>query len=162
MGYDAFGLPAEQYAIQTCQHPGVTTAENIKRYRDQLDRMGFSFDWSREVQTCDPKYYKWTQWIFLKLFGSWYNQGAGKAEPIESLIGIFETKGNQSVLAASGETRKFDADTWKGFSEIEKQTILLNYRLAFLSNTMVNWCPALGTVLENEEVKERQLTKEVI
>ena len=154
MGYDAFGLPAEQYAIQTGQHPAVTTAANIARYREQLDRIGFSYDWSREVRTCDPSYYKWTQWIFLKLFGSWFNQSTQKAEPIESLIKHFETSGNQKINAACGETEMFDAAQWNAFAEEKKQTILLNYRLAFLSEAMVNWCPALGTVLANEEVKD--------
>ncbi len=154
MGYDAFGLPAEQYAIQTGQHPAVTTAANIARYREQLDRIGFSYDWSREVRTCDPSYYKWTQWIFLKLFGSWFNQSTQKAEPIESLIKHFETSGNQNIHAACNETEMFDAAQWNAFAEEKKQTILLNYRLAFLSEAMVNWCPALGTVLANEEVKD--------
>ncbi len=154
MGFDAFGLPAEQYAIQTGQHPAVTTSRNIKRYREQLDRMGFSYDWSREVQTCDPKYYKWTQWIFLKLFGSWYNKTSDKAEPVESLIKQFEGEGNKNVNASSNETSLFSAGTWNAYSEKEKESVLQNYRLAYLSNTMVNWCPALGTVLANEEVKD--------
>lgn len=154
MGYDAFGLPAEQYAIQTGQHPAVTTAANISRYREQLDRIGFSYDWSREVQTCDPSYYKWTQWIFLKLFGSWYNKKTNKAESIGSLIEEFRKKGNSEIQAACSETIKFTADEWNSFSEKEQQILLLNYRLAFLSEAMVNWCPALGTVLANEEVKD--------
>jgi leucyl-tRNA synthetase len=154
MGYDAFGLPAEQYAIQTGQHPAVTTAQNITRYRTQLDKMGFSFDWSREVQTCDPEYYRWTQWIFLKLFGSWYNRKTDRAEPIESLTEIFNRGGNLTVDASSNETEPFDAVTWNKFTSEEKQKILLNYRLAYLSEAMVNWCPALGTVLANEEVKD--------
>jgi leucyl-tRNA synthetase len=154
MGYDAFGLPAEQYAIQTGQHPAVTTAQNINRYRTQLDKMGFSFDWSREVQTCDPEYYRWTQWIFLKLFGSWYNRKTDRAEPIESLTEIFNRGGNLTVDASSNETEPFDAVTWNKFTSEEKQKILLNYRLAYLSEAMVNWCPALGTVLANEEVKD--------
>jgi leucyl-tRNA synthetase len=154
MGYDAFGLPAEQYAIQTGQHPAITTRNNIERYRQQLDRMGFSFDWSREVCTCDPDYYKWTQWIFLKLFGSWYNFKTDKAEPIESLIELFTQSGNVNLLAAGDETEVFTASDWNSFDESQQQQILLRYRLAFLSEAMVNWCPALGTVLANEEVKD--------
>lgn len=154
MGYDAFGLPAEQYAIQTGQHPAVTTAANISRYREQLDRIGFSYDWSREVQTCDPSYYKWTQWIFLKLFGSWYNKKTDKAESIDTLIEEFKLKGNSEIQAARSETNMFTAAEWNSFSEKDQQTFLLNYRLAFLSEAMVNWCPALGTVLANEEVKD--------
>ena len=154
MGYDAFGLPAEQYAIQTGQHPAVTTAANIARYREQLDRIGFSYDWSREVRTCDPSYYKWTQWIFLKLFGSWFNNHTQKAEPVETLIKHFESSGNHHISAACDETALFDAAQWNAFAEAEKQNILLRYRLAFLSEAMVNWCPALGTVLANEEVKD--------
>ncbi|MBL0340248.1 MAG: class I tRNA ligase family protein [Bacteroidetes bacterium] len=154
MGYDAFGLPAEQYAIQTGQHPAVTTTNNIKRYREQLDRIGFSFDWSREVRTCDPGYYKWTQWVFLKLFHSWYNKNSDKAEPIETLLEEFTRQGNKQVNAACSETKIFSAIEWADFSETEKQTLLLNYRLAFLSEAIVNWCPALGTVLANEEVKD--------
>lgn len=154
MGYDAFGLPAEQYAIQTGQHPSITTQTNISRYREQLDKIGFSFDWSREVRTCDPGYYKWTQWIFLKLFDSWFNNATQKAEPIPTLIKIFESNGNHSVQAACDPTTPFSAAEWKAFSESEQQQILLNYRLAFLSEAMVNWCPALGTVLANEEVKD--------
>ena len=154
MGYDAFGLPAEQYAIQTGQHPAVTTAANISRYREQLDRIGFSFDWSREVQTCDPSYYKWTQWIFLQLFGSWYNKKSDKAESISTLIEEFKLNGNTEIAAACNETNLFTGAEWNSFSESEQQNILLNYRLAFLSEAMVNWCPALGTVLANEEVKD--------
>ncbi len=154
MGYDAFGLPAEQYAIQTGQHPAITTEENIKRYREQLDNIGFSFDWSREVRTTNPDYYRWTQWIFLQLFNAWYNKQSDKAEPISELINTFETIGNKGVKAACEETVLFDAAQWKAFSEKEQQKILLNYRLAFLSETMVNWCPELGTVLANDEVKD--------
>ncbi len=154
MGYDAFGLPAEQYAIQTGQHPAVTTANNIKRYREQLDRLGFSFDWSREVQTCDPSYYKWTQWIFLQLYDCWFNNATGKAVRIELLLAEFAKNGNSKIDAACNETEQFSAEVWDNFSEKEKQQNLLNYRLAYLSNTMVNWCPALGTVLANEEVKD--------
>ncbi len=154
MGYDSFGLPAEQFAIQTGQHPALTTVENISRYRSQLDRMGFSFDWSREVRTSDPDYYKWTQWIFLKLFGSWYNLKSDKAELIETLIACFENEGNKTIHAVCQETEPFSSIEWNAFSETKKQSILLNYRLAYLSETMVNWCPALGTVLANEEVKD--------
>ncbi|MDI1235226.1 MAG: leucine--tRNA ligase [bacterium] len=154
MGYDAFGLPAEQYAIQTGQHPAITTEENIKRYREQLDNIGFSFDWSREVRTTNPDYYRWTQWIFLQLFNAWYNKQSDKAEPISELIKTFETIGNKGIQAACEETVLFDAAQWKAYSEKEQQKILLNYRLAFLSETMVNWCPELGTVLANDEVKD--------
>ncbi len=154
MGYDAFGLPAEQYAIQTGTHPAVTTEKNIRRYRKQLDQIGFSFDWDREVRTSDPKYYKWTQWTFIKLFHSWYNKESDKAEPIESLIARFEKEGNEKIKAAHSETRTFTAEEWKSMSEKEQQEILMNYRLAYLSDTMVNWCPALGTVLANDEVKD--------
>jgi leucyl-tRNA synthetase len=154
MGYDAFGLPAEQYAIQTGQHPAITTANNINRYREQLDRIGFSFDWGREVRTCEPSYYKWTQWIFLKLFNAWYNYATGKAENIETLTAIFSASGNVAVNAACGETETFTATEWNAFDEHKQQRILLNYRLAFLSEALVNWCPALGTVLANEEVKD--------
>ncbi len=154
MGYDAFGLPAEQYAIQTGQHPAVTTVQNIERYRSQLDRIGFSYDWSREIRTCDASYYKWTQWIFLKLFNAWYNKQSNKAEPIESLIAEFNKSGNLLVEAVCGETEHFNASSWKSFPEAKQQQILLQYRLAFLSEAVVNWCPALGTVLANEEVKD--------
>ena len=154
MGYDAFGLPAEQYAIQTGQHPAVTTENNIKRYRQQLDKIGFCYDWSREVRTCDPKYYKWTQWAFIQMFNHWYNNDTQKAEPIEKLIEIFETEGNMNVNAACNPTPKFYESVWKGLTEIEKQDLLLNYRLAYLADTMVNWCPPLGTVLANDEVKD--------
>ncbi len=146
MGYDSFGLPAEQYAIQTGQHPEITTQTNIARYREQLDKMGFSFDWDREVQTSDPAYYKWTQWIFIQLFNSWYNTETDKAEPIETLIEKFE---NKTLHFSDNNDQK-----WDNLSEKEQATILLNYRLAFLSDTMVNWCPQLGTVLANEEVKD--------
>ncbi len=154
MGYDAFGLPAEQYAIQTGQHPAITTAQNVKRYREQLDRIGFSFDWSREVQTCDPNYYKWTQWIFKQLFNAWYNNDTDKAEPIASLIKHFETNGNVGVNAASEEVESFDANAWNSYSTEEQEQLLLHYRLAYLADTWVNWCPGLGTVLANEEVKD--------
>ena len=152
-GYDSFGLPAEQYAIQTGQHPALTTAQNIARYREQLDKIGFSFDWSREVKTSDPAYYCHTQWIFIQLFNSWYNRATDKAEPIETLIALFEKGGNAGVDApCNDDTLTFTAEQWKAFSEVEKQRILLKYRLTYLAETEVNWCPALGTVLANDEV----------
>ena len=152
-GYDSFGLPAEQYAIQTGQHPALTTAQNIARYREQLDKIGFSFDWSREVKTSDPAYYCHTQWIFIQLFNSWYNRATDKAEPIETLIALFEKGGNAGVDAPCDDgTPTFTAEQWKAFSEVEKQRILLKYRLTYLAETEVNWCPALGTVLANDEV----------
>ena len=154
MGYDAYGLPAEQYAIQTGTHPAVTTEKNIKRYRQQLDQIGFSFDWDREIRTSDPKYYKWTQWTFVQLFHSWYNNDSQKAEKLESLIAIFNEKGNAGVNAACSQEEEFTAEQWKAFSDFEQQEILMNYRLAYLAETTVNWCPALGTVLANDEVKE--------
>ncbi|MCD6200648.1 MAG: leucine--tRNA ligase [Bacteroidales bacterium] len=154
MGFDAFGLPAEQYAIQTGTHPAITTAKNIQKYREQLGKLGFSFDWDREVITSDPAYYKWTQWTFLQLFKSWYNLETDKAEPIDRLIKIFEQKGNKKVRAASSPVDIFSPDEWNTFSERKKQAILMNYRLAYLSDTWVNWCPALGTVLANDEVKD--------
>jgi leucyl-tRNA synthetase len=154
MGYDSFGLPAEQYAIQTGQHPAVTTENNINRYREQLDKIGFSFDWDREVRTSEPNYYKWTQWIFIQLFNSWYNKKSDKAEKIETLISAFETSGSKAVEAVCEEHKSFTAEEWNNFSENDKQEMLLNYRLTYLSNTMVNWCPQLGTVLANEEVKD--------
>ena len=153
MGYDSFGLPAEQYAIQTGQHPAITTEANIKRYREQLDKIGFSFDWSREVRTSDPNYYKWTQWIFVQLFNSWYNKETNKAEDISSLISLFEKEGNQNVNAVCDEdTAKFSTEEWKAFSPKQQQEILLQYRLTYLAETEVNWCPALGTVLANDEI----------
>tara|TARA_R110001592_G_scaffold184963_4_gene428862 strand:- start:124 stop:3066 length:2943 start_codon:yes stop_codon:yes gene_type:complete len=152
-GYDSFGLPAEQYAIQTGQHPAVTTAANIKTYRRQLDQLGFSFDWSREVRTSSPEYYKWTQWIFIQIFNSWYNKDADRAEDIESLISIFNTDGNATVNAVCDDAIEvFSADEWKAFSAAKKQEILLQYRLTYLADTEVNWCPALGTVLANDEI----------
>lgn len=152
-GYDSFGLPAEQYAIQTGQHPEKTTRENIARYRQQLDQIGFSFDWSREVRTSDASYYRWTQWIFIQLFESWYNKTTDKAEPISSLIEIFEKEGNTSVNAhADEDLPSFTASDWNAFSDEEKQRILLKYRMTFLAETEVNWCPALGTVLANDEI----------
>ena len=152
MGYDAFGLPAEQYAIQTGQHPKITTDANLVRYREQLDKIGFSFDWDREIRTCDPNYYKWTQWIFAQLFKSWFNNQSQKAENIDTLILIFENEGNKDVNAACEETPLFSAKEWNAKTEKEQSDILLNYRLAYLSESMVNWCPALGTVLANDEV----------
>ncbi len=160
MGYDSFGLPAEQYAIQTGQHPSITTEQNINRYREQLDKIGFSFDWSREIRTSDPSYYKWTQWIFIKLFHSWYNPSTNKAEPIETLIQLFETKGfpldNNSDLTGNIESEipVFSADEWKTFGEKKQQEILLTFRIAYLSEAWVNWCAGLGTVLANDEVKD--------
>ena len=154
MGYDAFGLPAEQYAIQTGRHPETTTTENIARYRSQLDRIGFSYDWSREVRTCDPAYYKWTQWAFLKMFGCWYDRGADKARPIAELVAAFEQGGSAAVDASCGEVKPFTAEQWKAFSEKEKADILMQYRIAYQGETSVNWCEGLGTVLANDEVKE--------
>lgn len=152
-GYDSFGLPAEQYAIQTGQHPALTTAQNIARYREQLDKIGFSFDWSREVKTSDPDYYRHTQWIFIQLFNSWYNNTTDKAEPIETLIALFETEGNSKVNAAcDDDTPTFTAEQWRAFSSEKQQQILLKYRLTYLAETEVNWCPALGTVLANDEI----------
>ena len=152
-GYDSFGLPAEQYAIQTGQHPAVTTAQNIARYREQLDKIGFSFDWSREVKTSDPDYYRHTQWIFIQLFNSWYNNATDKAEPIETLIALFETEGNSKVNAAcDDDTPSFTAAQWHAMTAESKQRHLLKYRLTYLAETEVNWCPALGTVLANDEI----------
>ena len=152
-GYDSFGLPAEQYAIQTGQHPAITTEANIKTYRKQLDQIGFSFDWSREVRTSDPKYYKWTQWIFIQLFNSWYHKTSDKAEAIETLISVFESEGNAHVKAACDDSIEvFSAAEWREFSTVKQQKILLKYRLTFLSETEVNWCPTLGTVLANDEI----------
>ena len=152
-GYDSFGLPAEQYAIQTGQHPALTTAQNIARYREQLDKIGFSFDWSREVKTSDPDYYRHTQWIFIQLFNSWYNNETDKAEPIETLIDLFEKQGNSKVNAAcDDDTPVFTAEEWRAFSSERQQQILLKYRLTYLAETEVNWCPALGTVLANDEI----------
>jgi len=152
-GYDSFGLPAEQYAIQTGQHPAITTAANIKTYRRQLDQLGFSFDWSREVRTSSPDYYKWTQWIFIQIFNSWYNKDTDKAEDIETLISKFSSDGNANVNAVCDEDiEAFTADEWKAYSDVRKQEILLQYRLTYLADTEVNWCPALGTVLANDEI----------
>ena len=155
MGYDSFGLPAEQYAIQTGQHPAITTNQNIARYRDQLDKMGFSFDWNREVRTSNPDYYKWTQWIFIQIYNSWYNKSSKKAEKISSLINEFENFGNNKVNAFCDESVKlFSAQEWKLFSEKEKSDTLMAYRLAYLGEAYVNWCPSLGTVLANDEIKD--------
>jgi leucyl-tRNA synthetase len=154
MGYDAYGLPAEQYAIQTGTHPAVTTEINLARYREQLDKIGFSFDWDREVRTCDPGYYKWTQWTFIQLFNSWYNKKTNKAEAVNELVSVFGTEGNATVQAASNETPVFSAAEWNQMSEKQQQEILMHYRLAYLAETAVNWCPALGTVLANDEVSE--------
>ena len=154
MGYDAYGLPAEQYAIQTGQHPAITTEKNIRRYREQMDKIGFSFDWDREIRTCDPKYYKWTQWTFIQMFNSFYCYDEQKALPITELVKAFETVGTQGLNVACGEELNFTAEEWKNKSTKEQQEILLNYRLAYLADTMVNWCPQLGTVLANDEVKE--------
>ena len=154
MGYDAFGLPAEQYAIQTGQHPAVTTEKNIARYREQMDRIGFSYDWSREVRTCDPEYYKWTQWAFLEMFGSWYDNVQQKARPIAELEAAFAEGGSAAVDAACGEVEPFTAEQWNAFDEKQKASVLMQYRIAYQGETAVNWCPALGTVLANDEVKE--------
>ena len=154
MGYDAYGLPAEQYAIQTGQHPEKTTLANIARYREQLDKIGFSFDWNREIRTCDPEYYKWTQWAFIKMFNSWYDLREQKARPIEELTKHFSEKGSEGVEAACSKTLKFTAEEWNGMSEKEKADVLMNYRIAYQGETMVNWCEALGTVLANDEVSE--------
>ena len=154
MGYDAFGLPAEQYAIQTGQHPAVTTEKNIARYREQMDRIGFSYDWSREVRTCDPDYYKWTQWAFLKMFESWYDNVQQKARPIAELEAAFAEGGSAAVDAACGDVNPFTAEEWASFTEKEKAAVLMQYRIAYQGETAVNWCPALGTVLANDEVKE--------
>ena len=175
MGYDAYGLPAEQYAIQTGQHPAITTEQNIKRYREQLDKIGFCFDWNREVRTCDPEYYKWTQWAFIQMFESYYSltpqpplhkrggehltptpspQERGIARPISELIEHFEKQGTVNLNVAQTEELHFSAEEWKAKSEKEKQETLMNYRIAYLADTIVNWCPELGTVLANDEVSE--------
>ena len=154
MGYDAFGLPAEQYAIQTGQHPAVTTEKNIARYREQMDRIGFSYDWSREIRTCDPEYYKWTQWAFIQMFESWYDNVAQKARPIAELEAAFAQGGSAAVDAACGDVEAFTAEQWNAFSEKEMAAVLMQYRIAYQGETAVNWCPALGTVLANDEVKE--------
>ena len=154
MGYDAFGLPAEQYAIQTGQHPALTTEKNIARYREQMDRIGFSYDWSREVRTCDPGYYKWTQWAFLQMFGSWYDNVQQKARPIAELEAAFAEGGSAAVDAACGDVTPFTAEEWNAYDEKQKADVLMQYRIAYQGETAVNWCPALGTVLANDEVKE--------
>ena len=152
MGYDAYGLPAEQYAIQTGQHPAVTTAANINRYREQLDKIGFCFDWDREVRTCDPAYYHWTQWAFQKMFDSYYCNDRQQARPIEELIKAFDKNGTEGLNVACSEELRFTADEWKAMDEKKQQETLMNYRIAYLGETMVNWCPKLGTVLANDEV----------
>ena len=152
MGYDAYGLPAEQYASQTGQHPALTTNKNIARYREQLDKIGFCFDWDREIRTCDPQYYHWTQWAFAKMFNSFYCSKCQQAKPIEHLIKHFEEKGTEGIHAAQSEELHFTAEEWKNMSSREQQEVLMNYRMAYLGETMVNWCPKLGTVLANDEV----------
>jgi leucyl-tRNA synthetase len=154
MGYDAYGLPAEQYAIQTGQHPAITTENNIKRYREQLDKIGFSYDWNREVKTCDPEYYNWTQWAFIKMFHHYYDTRADKALPIEELTKELEISGTKDINAVCSQKLNFSAEAWNSMSEKDQQEILLNYRIAYLADTMVNWCPTLGTVLANDEVKD--------
>ena len=154
VGYDSFGLPAEQYAIQTGQHPAVTTEENINRYEQQLKKIGFSFDWNREIRTSDPAYYRWTQWIFIELFHSWYNKAADRAENISTLVAHLEKFGTENLDAVQSEELNFTAEEWLNASEADKQDILLNYRMAYRAETTVNWCPALGTVLANDEVKD--------
>ncbi|MBR5054373.1 MAG: leucine--tRNA ligase [Bacteroidales bacterium] len=154
MGYDAFGLPAEQYAIQTGQHPEKTTTDNINRYRSQLDRIGFSYDWDREVRTCDPGFYKWTQWAFLKMFDSWYDSSLQKARPIAELTAHFAAKGTEGVTAACSQELDFTAEQWKAMTDKEKSDVLMNYRIAYQGETSVNWCEGLGTVLANDEVKD--------
>lgn len=154
MGYDAYGLPAEQYAIQTGQHPEVTTRENIARYRNQLDRIGFCYDWDREIRTCDPEYYKWTQWAFIEMFNHYYDTALDKAMPVADLIAHFSKHGSEGIHAAETKTLHFTADEWNAMTEKQQSDILMNYRIAYLGNTMVNWCPKLGTVLANDEVSE--------
>lgn len=154
MGYDAYGLPAEQYAIQTGQHPAITTVNNINRYREQLDKIGFSFDWDREIRTCEPNYYKWTQWAFIQMFESYYDNDLKKAQPIATLIAKLESNGTKGIQAACSEELEFTASEWNAMTENQKLDTLMNYRIAYLGNTMVNWCPKLGTVLANDEVVE--------
>lgn len=154
MGYDSFGLPAEQYAIQTGQHPAITTENNIATYRRQLDQIGFGYDWSREVRTSDPKYYKWTQWIFKEIFNSWYNNDTNKAESIDTLVDKFEAEGNANVNAFGEHVGVFSAEEWNSWDVAQQREMLMNYRLAYLADSWVNWCPALGTVLANDEVKD--------
>ena len=152
MGYDAYGLPAEQYAIQTGQHPAVTTVNNIRRYREQLDKIGFSFDWSREVRTCDPQYYHWTQWAFERMFESYYDRRRDRACPIAELEAVFAAQGTEGIDAACSEELSFTAEEWNSWDSVKRQQVLMNYRIAYLGETMVNWCPKLGTVLANDEV----------
>ena len=152
MGYDAYGLPAEQYAIQTGQHPAITTVNNIARYREQLDKIGFSFDWDREIRTCDPQYYHWTQWVFQKMFNSFYCNRCGSAKPISHLVERFQKKGTEGLDVAQSEELSFTADEWNSWDDKRQQEVLMNYRIAYLGETMVNWCPKLGTVLANDEV----------
>jgi leucyl-tRNA synthetase len=154
MGYDAYGLPAEQYAVQTGQHPAITTGQNIKRYREQLDKIGFSFDWDREIRTCDADYYKWTQWAFIRMFNSYYCNQAQQARPVSELTACFEIQGNRGLDIAQTEELHFTAEEWKAKSEREQQEVLMNYRIAYLSETTVNWCEQLGTVLANDEVQD--------
>ena len=155
MGYDAYGLPAEQYAIKTGQHPAITTEQNINRYREQLDKIGFSFDWDREVRTCDPHYYHWTQWAFEKMFNSYYDNDLKKAQPIDKLIAHFEQQGTEGLHVAQGDdTVSFTAEEWKAMDDKQKSDTLMNYRIAYKGETMVNWCAGLGTVLANDEVVE--------
>ena len=154
MGYDAYGLPAEQYAIQTGQHPEVTTTQNIARYRQQLDRIGFCYDWDREIRTCTPDYYKWTQWAFIEMFNHYYDTKLDRAEPVANLISHFSKHGTEGVHAACTKPLSFTAAQWNAMSEKEQSDVLMNYRIAFQANTMVNWCPKLGTVLANDEVSE--------
>ena len=154
MGYDSYGLPAVQYAIQTGQHPEVTTINNINRYREQLNKIGFCYDWSREIKTCDPEYYKWTQWAFIKMFNHYYDNDAKKAMPIENLAATFAKKGTDGIHAACSEELSFTADEWNAWDEVKQREVLMNYRIAYIGNTMVNWCPKLGTVLANDEVSE--------
>ncbi|HQW27088.1 MAG TPA: class I tRNA ligase family protein, partial [Saprospiraceae bacterium] len=154
MGYDAFGLPAEQYALDTGVHPAKSTSDNITRYRAQLDNIGFSFDWSRQVRTDDPSYYRWTQWIFLQLYSHYYDRSADKAVPVSELINHFEKEGSTGIQAAASSHAPFSADQWHGMTATEKEAIVMNYRLAFRKVGYVNWCEALGTVLANDEVKD--------
>ena len=159
MGYDAYGLPAEQYAIQTGQHPEVTTVNNINRYRSQLDKIGFSYDWDREVRTCSPDYYKWTQWAFIQMFNSYYDTALDKAMPISRLEEHFAEHGSEGVAAACGEELTFTADEWKAMGAKRRSDTLMNYRIAYLGNTMVNWCPKLGTVLANAAARRSGETR---
>lgn len=154
MGFDAYGLPAEQYAIQTGQHPEVTTRENIARYCSQLDKIGFCYDWDRSIRTCDPQYYKWTQWAFIKMFNHYYDIDGQRARPISELIDHFAEKGTEGLNVASGKDMEFTAVEWNAMDSKQRSDTLMNYRIAYLGNTMVNWCPKLGTVLANDEVSE--------